>query len=78
MTSIVVYHDFYGCDTGCCGHRIEAGNNVDFGFSFAHPYLYNLLTNEETRKFITQIVTEELGADHVKDIDFDQCIILDD
>jgi hypothetical protein len=20
---ILVYHAYYGCDTGCCGHRIE-------------------------------------------------------
>lgn len=20
---ILVYHTYYGCDTGCCGHRIE-------------------------------------------------------
>jgi len=20
---ILVYHSYYGCDTGCCGHRIE-------------------------------------------------------
>jgi hypothetical protein len=77
MTSVVVYHDFYGCETGCCGHRIAVNNN-DSEFSFDHPYLYNLITDDQTRKFIIKVVTEELGAEHVKDIDFDQCIVVDD
>ena len=32
-----VYHDYYGCDTGCCGHTVE----IDDGegkFEFDHPY----------------------------------------
>lgn len=34
---IRVYHDTYGCDTGCCGHRIELDNGNE-AFEFEHPY----------------------------------------
>ena len=38
-----VVHDFYGCDSGCCGHRaylVDAdGNQVAHSaFAFDHPY----------------------------------------
>jgi hypothetical protein len=32
-----VLHSYYGCDTGCCGHRIEIdGEEVDDSFEFDH------------------------------------------
>lgn len=38
---VVVRHDLYGCDSGCCGHRIvaydEGGRQVGSVFSFSHP-----------------------------------------
>lgn len=37
---ILVYHAYYGCDTGCCGHRIEyyPGDNDECyqDFDFGH------------------------------------------
>lgn len=39
---IAVFHDYYGCDTGCCGHRavlIDVRGNWTYSdFSFAHFY----------------------------------------
>jgi hypothetical protein len=41
VTSYVV-HDSYGCDSGCCGHRIigldKQGQVVFSKFDFGHPY----------------------------------------
>jgi hypothetical protein len=37
-----IVHDYYGCDTGCCGHRAYLCNEddeiIDEQFTFAHPY----------------------------------------
>lgn len=37
MLTVRVYHAFYGCETGCCGHRIEV-DSKDVAFEFIHPY----------------------------------------
>lgn len=37
---IRVYHDFYGCETGCCGHTVELTTEDDKEqrlFDFEHP-----------------------------------------
>lgn len=38
--SVRYHHDFYGCDTGCCGHRMiltdAKGNEVWSEFEFTH------------------------------------------
>jgi len=31
-----IEHGLYGCDTGCCGHRIKVGDHATF--DFYHPY----------------------------------------
>lgn len=42
IKKVVVKHDSYGCDSGCCGHRIiacgENGEMVEEDFDFTHPY----------------------------------------
>jgi hypothetical protein len=42
--TVRVYHSYYGCDTGCCGHRVEitpADEKRDGeereAFEFEHP-----------------------------------------
>jgi hypothetical protein len=42
---IKVYHSNYGCDTGCCGHRVEVTKKEDEEwdnskewFIWSHPY----------------------------------------
>lgn len=72
MPRIVVVHRGYGCDTGCCGHVVEVDDEQVGGFSFDHPY------GHSTPEFIRDLVTEKCGADHVADIDWDNCIVCDD
>ncbi len=68
---IVVYHDTYGCDTGCCGHVVKLGDN-DEHFSFIHPY------GQTDREFVKELVTKQWGEAHVADIDWDNVIVVDD
>ena len=41
IVGVYVVHDFYGCDTGCCGHKSVAvdsdGDVVHSTFHFDHP-----------------------------------------
>lgn len=81
---VVVYHTGYGCDTGCCGHYVELqdgmGKELKGEFQFDHPdgeYVgasYQL-TPKSVREFVVRLVTDAFGEEHVKDIDWDQCII---
>lgn len=73
---VVVYHAGYGCDTGCCGHVVELDDDRR-QFTFAHPDYDSKyqLTDEATRRFIIETVTEMFGAEHVADIDWDDCIV---
>lgn len=77
---VIVYHSYYGCDTGCCGHRVEIINpdaeRVYTGngeFKFDHPD-----QGEDDVTFAIRLVTEEFGADHVEDLDWENCVIYDD
>ena len=67
---IVVYHSSYGCDTGCCGHTVEFGD--DERFSFDHPY------GQDALEFAKELVEETFGADHVADLDWDNCYVTSD
>ena len=79
---IVVYHGYYGCDTGCCGHYLQVRTDDvafdqmevvfgDDGFVFS-PQLA-----EPFREFAENLVREKYGEDHVKDLDWDNCYIVD-
>lgn len=77
---ILVCHALYGCDTGCCGHVVvvedEAGGRTQKGrFEFAHP---DGMTEAAIKEFVRDMVTDALGEEHVKDIDFERCEVLDD
>lgn len=71
MSKVIVYHAGYGCDTGCCGHIVETEDNEQF--SFAHPY-----SEGTSLEFAQQLVAEVLGAEHVADLDWERCEIVDD
>jgi hypothetical protein len=80
MTKIIVYHSGYGCDTGCCGHVVEW--DPEFGkppllrrnnFEFFHPE-----PGSDARLWTEKLVEECYGADHVKDLDWENCLIVDD
>lgn len=70
MSAIVVYHESYGCDTGCCGHRIEKDGKRRF--EFTHPYGGDHLA------WAKVWVAEEFGEEHVKDLDWANCLVLDE
>ena len=52
-----VVHDFYGCDSGCCGHVVylcDADEHViDSHFEFTHPYEGDM--NEFCRDFVESV-----------------------
>jgi hypothetical protein len=75
MTRVVVYHALYGCDTGCCGHVIELdGKEVEF--EFHHPY--GLTAEEDLKDWARQLARHHLGEEHVADLDWANCRIVDD
>lgn len=74
---IVVYHAMYGCDTGCCGHVVELGD--DERFVFEHPYgIYGSKSEATKRAFAERLVRATFGEEHVRDLDWENCQIVDD
>lgn len=70
---IVAYHDLYGCETGCCGHYVKEADEPGYGkFQFEHPY------GGDTLDLAKGLVRAEYGEEHVADLDWDNCIIVDD
>lgn len=76
MPRAIVYHREYGCETGCCGHVVEI-TGVDRKFEFIHPYFVSDL-DEDLRSWAEGLVTEKFGKEHVKDLDWANCLILKD
>jgi hypothetical protein len=72
MQKIVVLHGSYGCDTGCCGHFVEVDGRRVGDFSFGHPY------DGDHLEFAKKLVAEEYGEEHVADLDWENCMIVDD
>ena len=72
---VIVYHSGYGCETGWCGHWVQLDYEKDEGvkerFQFDHPY-----KDDDYKEYVRNLVTEEFGEDHVKDIDWDNCKIV--
>jgi hypothetical protein len=71
-----VVHEYYGCDTGCCGHkgylRDENGLIVDWtDFSFAHPYD---MSDENKRRFVESMV----GRWSDVEVDWERCELYED
>ena len=74
MPRLVVYHEGYGCETGCCGHVIRIGEKVigeQVGaFDFSHPY------DGDFREFAEKMV-REAGCDPAN-LDWEACEIKND
>lgn len=53
-----VYHNYYGCETGCCGHRIEVIHNdktvMDY-YDFSHPH------GEDKKAWAIELAKIEIG-----------------
>lgn len=76
MTSVIVYHSSFGCETGCCGHRVTLTRDdgtEDEKFEFAHPGV-----GEDYRAYAEELVRDTFGEEHVADLDWDNCVIVDD
>lgn len=73
MTRVVVYHDFYGCTTGCCGHSVQIEGEDEKSFDFGDPSPF-----DDPLEFAKDFVYRRLGEEHVKDLDWEHCLILDD
>lgn len=69
---VVVYHSYYGCDTGCCGHVIMVDGEQRGEFTFNHP------DSDDPLQWAKDLVEEELGPEHVADLDWDNCYISED
>lgn len=90
MAKVIVYHAYYGCDTGCCGHVVDVFNDDvvardDFDpqwdgerrdFTFDHPR--GNYGAAERLAWARKTVREELGEEHVADLAWERCIISDD
>lgn len=68
---VIVLHEEYGCETGCCGHVIEVDGVRVGEFDFSHP------NGEDPLEFAKRMVRDELGEQHVADLQWDECIIRD-
>lgn len=87
-TRVVVLHSYFGCDTGCCGHAVylcapgqdaEDGDEVPRSFVFGHPYSKGTkLTVKDAKQFARGLVECTLGAEHIKDLDWEHCEIYED
>ena len=67
---IIVYHGYAGCETGCCGHVVQLGDD-DRMFEFAHQDE----DKESPLEFAQRLVRDTYGAEHVADLDWANCRI---
>lgn len=72
MAKVIVYHSGYGCESGCCGHTVEIEDG-DSKFFFDHPY-----GEKDDLQWAKDLVKLAFGEEHVKDLDWDNCIISED
>lgn len=75
LNHVRVVHDYYGCDTGCCGHSLIGydchGKEVYEKFEFDHP------NGEDYDEFARRFVSSILGEHHGVTILFGQCEVND-
>ena len=72
MSRVIVYHGLYGCETQCCGHYLELNDDMS-NMHFDHPD-----EGESIEDFVKRLVTTEYGEEHVVDIDWENCRVVDD
>lgn len=68
MSKVIVYHEYYDCDTGCCGHIVQLDDRVG-DFEFKHPY------GQDPLEFARKMVALVYGPEHVADLDWERCVI---
>jgi len=79
---IIVYHGLYGCDTGCCGHYVklqdDLGKLVEERFEFKHPRGEDMISEAAKLEWAKEFIAKQFGEEHVKDLDWEHCEIVDD
>ena len=68
---VIVFHASYGCDTGCVGHVVKADGFRKFVFD-------SPLARDDKRQFAEDLIAATYGAEHVKDLDWENCWIVED
>lgn len=77
---ISVYHESYGCGNRCCGHIIDVNDDdsAKVPSRFEHPGDTEGCEDETDREFAERLVRKEFGEEHVKDLDWEDCLIVRD
>jgi hypothetical protein len=90
---VIVYHAFYGCDTGCCGHRVELAERLEpedldclsespwlAGASFPArtAFTFSHPPSSGARAWAEQVIARVLGPRHVHDLDWEHCVLVSD
>jgi hypothetical protein len=70
---VTVYHGYYGCDTGCCGHWVELEDGTR-SFDFTHCYI-DSKDVEARKQWARDLVEAEFGTEHCADLDWDNCVL---
>lgn len=66
-----VYHSYYGCETGCCGHIVEVDEKSSFHFTHPHDgELTEEKKREWARSFAEQVIREK-WPECIDSIDWD-------
>lgn len=66
MIKIWVEHGSYGCETGCCGHRVVASSGKFYPmFDFSHPY------GDDKKKFVEDMVADFVKKYDIKEYEID-------
>lgn len=76
MSRVIVYHAGYGCESGCCGHVVELDGEMHF--EFTHPFDIDLSDRDAVKRWACELIADTLGSEHVADLDWDNCVIVDD
>jgi len=74
---VVVYHGGYGCETGCCGHWVSIGEDGDHARPDNERFIFDHSEDADPLEFAKKLVTQAYGAEHVADLNWDECIIVD-
>ena len=80
--SVRVYHSYYGCESGCCGHRMDLTEILESGetrwiltdFDFDHPSGEDMETEESRRSYVKNLALDFLTKrfpECLKSIDWD-------
>lgn len=81
---ILVYHRWYGCDTGCCGHAVAwfkdhytpEDKHDYYGYEGVDHFHFEHTYGHDAFEFAKALVAKEYGEEHVKDLDFKNSFVV--